>query len=53
MITLPGDFATTMLAYVGELFTDLTPAIGVIVGVPLGFWVVGKVISLIKRGVGR
>lgn len=53
MITLPVDFATTMLAYVGELFTDLTPAIGIIVGVPVGFWVVGKVITLLKRGFGR
>ena len=50
MITLPGDFATSMLAYVGELFTDLSPAIVVIVGLPLAFWAVSKTISLVKGG---
>ncbi len=50
IITLPVDFATSMLGYVGELFTDLTPAIVVIVGLPVAFWAVGKTVSLIKGG---
>lgn len=50
IITLPVDFATSMLGYVGELFTDLTPAIVVIVGLPVAFWAVSKTVSLIKGG---
>lgn len=50
IITLPVDFSTSMLAYVGELFTDLAPAIAVVVGLPVAFWAVGKTISLIKGG---
>lgn len=50
IITLPIDFAESMLAYVGELFTDLTPAIVVLVGLPLAFWAVNRVVGLIRGG---
>jgi len=50
IITIPVDFATSMVAYVGTLFTDLTPVIVILVGLPLGFWAVGKVIGLIRGG---
>lgn len=47
-ITVPIDMADNMLAYAGGLFTDLTPLIILAVGVPLGFYVIRKVISLVK-----
>jgi len=50
IITLPSEFATSMMAYVGQLFTDLTPAIIVLVGLPLAFWAVNRVVGLVRGG---
>lgn len=47
-ITVPIDMATQMLAYSGVLFTDLSGLITLAVGVPLGFYVIKRVISLVK-----
>jgi len=47
-ITIPGDFVTSTLAYVGTVFTDLNLLIVLIIGLPLGFWVIRKVISLVR-----
>lgn len=41
-------FITSMLAYVGNLFTDLNLLIVLVIGLPLAFWVVRKVISLVR-----
>jgi hypothetical protein len=48
IITIPSNFATSMLAYAGQLFTDLSTLLLVLIGLPLGFWVVRKVLSLVK-----
>ena len=37
-----------ILAYTGQLFTDLRVIIILAIGLPLGFWVVRKVISLVR-----
>lgn len=50
IITLPQDFVTSSLAYIGQLFTDLTPAIILCIGLPLGFWALAKVIALVRGG---
>jgi len=50
ILTLPVGFETDMMAYVGELFTDLSPAIIVLVGLPLAFWAVNRVVGLIRGG---
>ncbi|GAH95844.1 unnamed protein product [marine sediment metagenome] len=47
-ITIPAEFATATLAYAGALFTDLSLIIYLAIGLPLGFWVIRKVISLIR-----
>jgi len=48
MITiLPAD-VLEMTAYVGGLFTDLGPIIYLAIGLPLGFWVIRKVIGLVR-----
>jgi len=41
-------FITGMLAYVGDLVTDLNLLILLIIGLPLGFWVIRKTISLVR-----
>lgn len=48
VITVPIDMAEAMLAYSGMLFTDLSGLITLAVGVPLGFYVIKRVISLVK-----
>lgn len=48
IITLPIDFASNLLAYAGQLFTDLTPLIVLVIGLPLAFWAIRKVISLVR-----
>lgn len=37
-----------LMAYTGTLFTDLSALIILVIGLPLGFWVVRKVISLVR-----
>ena len=47
-LTITSEFATNTLAYAGSLFTDLTSVIVLAIGMPMGFWVIKKVISLVK-----
>lgn len=47
-LTIPTSFTTSTLAYAGQLFTDLSLVIVLVIGLPVGFWVIKKVISLIK-----
>lgn len=48
IITLPVDFVNDALAYTGTIFTDLSLLIVLIIGLPLAFWVIKKVISLVR-----
>lgn len=48
IITLPEGFVASMLAYVGDLFTDLNLLIVLVIGLPLAFWVIRKTISLVR-----
>lgn len=48
IIPLPTGFTTSILANVGELFTDLSSLVGLTIGLPVGFWGIKKVISLAK-----
>ena len=48
MITLPADFIATTTAYVGGIFTDLSPFILLAMGLPLAFWVIRSVINLAR-----
>lgn len=43
------DFPVSALAYVGELFGDIYPYIGVLVGIPLAFWIIGSIIDTAKK----
>lgn len=46
-ISIPADFTTSTLAYAGNLFTDLSLVIILTIGLPVGFWVIKKVIALV------
>lgn len=41
-------FAGDILAYSGTLFSDLGLVIVLVIGLPLGFWAIGKTIALIR-----
>jgi hypothetical protein len=42
------SFITAALGYVGTLFTDLNLLVVLVIGLPLAFWVIRKVISLVR-----
>jgi len=47
-ITLPETFVADILAYSGQFFTDLSLVIILAIGLPVGFWVIRKVIGLVR-----
>lgn len=47
-LTLPTGAITELLGYVGGLFTDLWAIIALAIGVPLAFYIIGKVVSLVR-----
>jgi hypothetical protein len=49
ILNVPGSMATGMLAYAGQLFTDLRVWILLILGLPVGFWIVDRTIALVKE----
>jgi hypothetical protein len=48
IITLPGDFLADITAYAGTLFTDLSTLVVLAIGLPVAFWVIKKVIGLVR-----
>lgn len=42
------DMVEGVVAYVGKFFADLNVLILVIIGLPVAFWVIRKVISLVR-----
>lgn len=48
-ITIPAGFDTDLLAYAGALFTDLSLVIQLAIGLPVGFWIIRKVIGLVRK----
>lgn len=50
LFTLPTDALASTTAYIGDLFGSLSPYIFLAIGVPLGFYVIRKVISLVPKG---
>jgi hypothetical protein len=47
-ITLPGSFVADITAYGGQLFTDLSTVVILAIGLPVGFWIIGKVVGLAR-----
>jgi len=47
LFTLPTAAVASTTAYIGDLFTDLGPFVWLAIGIPLGFFVIRKVISMV------
>ena len=47
-ITLPNTAVADLTGYTGGLFTDLWLVIALVIGIPLAFYVIRKVISLVR-----
>lgn len=47
ILSFTSESLAAVLAYPTEIFTDLKFYILLIIGVPLGFWVIKKVIALV------
>jgi len=50
VITLPGNAVTDITAYIGSVVTDTWVLIALAVGLPLGFYVIRRVIGLLPKG---
>lgn len=48
-ITITDSFVTSSLAYIGQAVSGLGPLLYLVIGVPLGFYVIRKVISLVPK----
>ncbi|GAH95846.1 unnamed protein product [marine sediment metagenome] len=48
IITFNATSLASVMTYVDTLFTDMNLIIILAIGLPLGFWVIRKVISLIR-----
>lgn len=48
LITLPADFMATTTAYIGTLFTDVWVVVALVVGLPLAFWVIRRIVGLVR-----
>lgn len=49
LFTLPVDAVSSTTAYIGSIFTDAGAFIWLAIGIPLGFYVVRKVMGLLGR----
>lgn len=48
IITITADNLATTTAYIGELFGDVQIFVWLAIGLPLGFYVIKKVIGLVR-----
>lgn len=48
VFTLVEADITAMLGHAGTLFTDLNVLIILLIGLPIGFWLITKVIGLVR-----
>jgi len=50
ILTVPASSSADLLAFAGALFTDLWPLLLIAIGIPLAFYIIGRVISTAKVG---
>ena len=48
-ITITDGFVSSTLAYIGQAVSGLGPILYLVIGVPLGFYVIRKVIALVPK----
>jgi flagellar biogenesis protein FliO len=49
IITLPDTFLGSTTAYITDLFSDLWIIIALVIGLPLGFWVIRKIMAIMPK----
>lgn len=49
MFTIPADGLSDITGYLTTLVTDIWPLIALVIGIPLAFFIINKVISTVKR----
>lgn len=47
-ITLPETAVADLTGYAGAIFTDIWTVVALVIGIPLAFYVIRKVISLVR-----
>lgn len=47
-VELPEGFIASIMEYATQLFTDINLLVILAVGLPLGFWIIRKVIALVR-----
>lgn len=50
IIELPTTALADVVAYAGDLFTDTWVLIALAIGLPLAFWVIQKIIGMVRGG---
>jgi len=48
ILTFDTAAVASVMTYTGTLFTDLIYIITLVIGIPLGFWIIRKVIGLVR-----
>lgn len=48
ILSFTSDSLSAVLTYPAQIFDDLSLLIMLIVGLPLGFWVIRKVVALVR-----
>jgi hypothetical protein len=48
IFNVDAGFVTSTTAYIGQVFTDLTLILVLIIGLPLAFWAIRRVIGLVR-----
>jgi len=49
LFTIPANALTSSTAYIGDLVTDVGPFVWLAIGIPLGFYVIKKLIGLLPK----
>jgi heme exporter protein D len=49
LFTLPDGAVASSTAYIGDVMTDLGPFLWLAIGIPLAFFVIRKIISLVPK----
>lgn len=52
-VQISDDFIAGAIAYIDDIAVGILPLLAVFVGIPLAFWVIGKVIELPEKGLKK
>jgi hypothetical protein len=50
-VTIPTASTTDFTAYIGTLVGDLWVLMALAIGLPLGFWAIGKIVGIVRAHV--